>query len=364
MADAGTQKPDDLTKAPFELTDEEFRKVRDEVVAGGEDTDLEETPAVGSEPEDDTGSPKTAGPETPEQQATTELDHFLLEDEQPPQQPPAAGDEEDEVYQIKHRGQVHQVTRDKLIELAQKGFDYDVKVGPHGQIAELIQRDPGAAQAMRDYVEGRYNPYQVSHGQTAQPGRQEPQQPKVELANIDDYEDPNQWFQENMRRMLQPQQPQQQPGQPGPGYPQHPQRQPQQRPVDPHMAEVGNRAMSVLMARDPQHFQDVVGGLAPLANALKETGRMSQEAYDRINSGDIAALTAFYDYARPRILQNAQPMQPSPYNAPAPAAPRGNPTFSVKPGGGRPNREKGKDRDPWALSDKDFQAKLSDARGY
>jgi len=68
--------------------------------------------------------------EKPETEKTTEADESITE--------------------IVHNGQVHKFTKEKLIELAQKGFDYDFKVGPHGKIVKMIEADPEIAKIVNE----------------------------------------------------------------------------------------------------------------------------------------------------------------------------------------------------------------------
>jgi len=78
-------------------------------------------------------------------------------------QPPSGdksreGQDAAELFDIVHRGQVHRVTKEKAIELAQKGFDYDVKVGPHGKLAYMLDRDPVLAREIEDGFRKRHDP--------------------------------------------------------------------------------------------------------------------------------------------------------------------------------------------------------------
>ena len=86
----------------------------------------------------------------------------------------------------KGESEMKKLERQAIINLAQKGFDYDTKVGPHSRIAQLVMADPGAAQVLNDYI----------HGKLAPQKQQEPE--KFKPLPLADFDTETEWLMANL----------------------------------------------------------------------------------------------------------------------------------------------------------------------
>ena len=224
---------------------------------------------------------------------------------------PSEDKSEDEKIEIVHNGQVYKLTKDKIVELAQKGFDYDFKVGPHGKLAQMIEADPNLSQIVNDYWQG-----QVS-------GSPEKQ---FKVKPIADYEDETAWLQDNLQNAVE-------------GMKQAiPAPQPQRQ-------DLGANVADALKMRDPAHYQTVLPKLAEYAYQL------SVGDYQRIDS-DMGALCQFYDFVKERELGKSNKDKEVKV-----------PGLRIKSGGGEPPRSD--DISPaWKMSKEDFQRQLDKIKGY
>ena len=134
----------------------------DEIVFPDNDiVDLEEE--FGSELDEDTEDPEH------EKKTLTPEPFSLSKDAAPGPGGDIAhqGTDDKDLIRIVHRGQVHMVTKEKAIELAQKGFDYDVKVGPDARLVRAVRSSPEIARdvdaAIRKHMDPNYRP--VPEGQ-------------------------------------------------------------------------------------------------------------------------------------------------------------------------------------------------------
>lgn len=220
------------------------------------------------------------------------------------------GDEE--FVEIVHLGQVHRITKEKFQELAQKGFDYDSKVGPHGKIARMIEADPEIAQMVED----------------AWIAKAQPKVEPVTIKPLDDYDSEEEWLKDNIRIAVESAvaavKPTVQPSSP---------------------AIEGSPAAQMLMMRDPQHFQMVMAKFPQYANQL------SIENYRRIDA-DPAALCEFYDYVKERET-----------GVPKVDSPKPKPSFKVRSGGGVESRQDN-EQQAWNLSNEEFEKQLARIKGY
>jgi len=102
-----------------------------------------------------------------------------------------------ETIEIKHNGQIHRLTRDKYTELAQKGFDYDQKMGPHRKLIELYQNDPVTHKTINDRLEDLRR--QARGEPPVQPG-QGPKQEEQKFVPkpLKDFDTEEEWMQHNL----------------------------------------------------------------------------------------------------------------------------------------------------------------------
>lgn len=212
---------------------------------------------------------------------------------------------EDDLEEIVHMGQVHRISKEKLKELAQKGFDYDSKVGPHGKIARMIEANPAIAKMVQDTWDKK-------------------DQPKdLQIKSLDDYEDENEWLKANLQTAIADnininEQPRSQ--------------------AEPQVSPIAQ----TLMMRDPQHFKTVMDKMPEYLS------RLTVENYKRVDT-DLSALCEFYDYVKEQEISVAD-------------KPTQKPSFKVRSMGTAPKEN---DVDyAWKIPNKDFEKQLAKIKGY
>ena len=219
--------------------------------------------------------------------------------------------EEDEKTEIVHNGQVYKLTKDKIIELAQKGFDYDSKVGPHGKLVKMIEADPNLSKVVDDYWQGK----------VSGPGK------KIEVTPVADYEDETEWLQDNLQQVLQLA------------------RETSPTPkVEQEAAPQGGTMADALRMRDPEFFNQIYPKLDSYAEKL------TMADYRKVDA-DMGALCQFYDFVKEQEFSKKKVRETKP------------PGFRVKSGGGEaPRADSG--APAWELSKEEFQKQLDKIKGY
>lgn len=311
-------------KDPFELDDQTFQDTLATATHGA------------PEGEDPTAA---AGPAS-SQQGDAPEDFSLSEPEDPglaAQQDPAgatgAGGAADEMVEIVHRGQAHKVTKAKLIELAQKGFDYDHKVGPAQNIVKLLQTDPEAAQVLNAFVRQKY----MGQGQPQRPRPPE----RFQALPYKDFTNEHDWLAANLERYHHTLMSNLAPvlaRRPGPAAP----------PPDPS-ADMER----LLLSHDPQGYRKVLPHLPEFAKRLR------MEDYSKVD-GSVEAFLKFYDFVRDRVLASPTGQGGRPAQARAP-----QPGFRMPSGGGTPPRNAAGKNSPdyaWTLPLAEFDQVLENAR--
>lgn len=279
-------------------TEEEGLEVKPLIEGAPEDLEggLEE------EPEEGLGGIK--GEEEPEEEAPK----FKLSDTE--SFPEKKEEGEDEKIEIVHNGQVYNFTRGKIVELAQKGFDYDFKVGPHGKLAQLIDADPAISKVVNDYLQGR------GDGTKGE---------EFKVTPIDDYDDETEWLQDNITKVIQSMGKLSQPT-------------PKAEPQD-----VGTMADALRM-RDPEFYDRIY----PKLDAYAE--KLTMAEYRRVDT-DMGALCQFYDFVKEQELKPVKIKETK------------TPGFKVRSGGGAAPRSSDLSL-AWNLSKNDFQKQLDKVKGY
>lgn len=283
-------------KDPFALSGEEFEAEKNRLLNPTADDDKEATEGEAAmESSDDTPG------DTAEK---VEVEPFALEE------PKETKPETVETFEIVHRGQVHKVTKEKLVELAQKGFDYDVKVGPHGKLVQLIDSDRGAADVLNDYIRSKYSA---------------PIEKKPSLKPMSEYDDERQWLEDNVKTIVA--------------------QQPKPQPVNQDPVSVMKAA---IQAYDPTGSFDVIPALAD--HAVRLSVRDSRTIEEAAARGDMRPFFKFYDHVKAQLKPSLPPPKQS---------------FKMKSGGGEPPRTTDKQINAWDLPAKDFQAMLAKVKsGY
>ena len=239
------------------------------------------------------------------------------------------------LVEITHNGVVYRVTPEKYKELAQKGYDYDHKIGPHARLVQLINSKPEIATMVHDYV--------VRDVTGSQPPGQETTPPEAkgpELKPLKDYESTEDWLRDNLETFAA--------AQPKPEA---------ATSVDPVIAQDMPEVQRLLYSHDPHHYQEVV------AHFEEEFENLTMKKLKIIESS-YAELEKFYDEVKKRVVPDGTaPPQP---NIPpeTPVVPPVTPAFHVKPGGGAPDRTTDQADLVWEMSNKDFDATLAKAKGF
>jgi len=222
---------------------------------------------------------------------------------------PEVVEEEEETVEIIHKGQPYKFTKDKIIELAQKGFDYDYKVGPHGKLVQMIEADPEIAELVN------------KHWQKKLSGQEQ----TFKVKPITEYEDESEWLQDNISQAL---------SQSLKNFKPAPAIQPQDQ---------GKTVENALKMRDPEYSNMVIPKLGQYAS------RLSVSDYKRVDS-DMGALCQFYDFVKAQEL------------AKVPQRKTEQPGFRVKSGGGEaPGADT---KSVWNLSKDEFQKQLDRIKGF
>jgi len=257
--------------------------------------------------------------------------------------------------------------RQRLVDLAQKGHDYDVKVGPDGNLVKLVNADPFIGKTLNQYFQHRMEG--LDHTAALQAVVQPPEgsrpvgdMPPVELRPefkpMTAYKDENEWLQDNFQRNVQPliqgidalrnlvQD----------GF----QRFQENPPVAaaPQTEEVDPSApfKNMLAGRDPENAATIIPKLAEYKNQLT-IGEL------RAITGDStgAELCRFYDWVKADVqAQQAQPPAATTVSEPVVPPVSKVPPFRVHSGGGTPPLTPKDEADKvWEESDADFEGLLN-----
>jgi len=269
-------------------------------------------------------------PETKKAEKKEEEPAFKLEPLQPETAPASEDEDSEDTIEIVYHGQVHRLTKEKIVNLAQKGFDYETKVGPHGKIVQMIEADPELAQIVAAHWKKK------TEGPTKEEKPGDEAQ-ALEVKPMDEYDSEVDWLKDNLQgvvKLLGAT------AQKKGGDASTEATAPQQSPV-----------ATMLLTRDPKHFHHV------MSKFPEYVGRLSVADYQRIDS-DPAALCQFYDFVKDQEVEKLTTTsegKPSSSN---------KPPFKVKSGGGEAPRASDDVDAAWKLSNKDFETQLAKVKGY
>ena len=305
-------------------TNEETTEIEGFVPAPGFDEEVEETPEPEKEPEKEPEEKPEKEPEEepepdedpekkpekePEKDSEKEPPKFEFVDEAEPEKP---------YMEIVHQGKkIVLKTEEEARNYAQKGFDYDRKVGPHGKFARALDEIPEFAKRVGQVWNDLFNE-----------GPKPP--PKPELKSIDDYENPNDWLIDNYQRLKALEAG----SAPAPTAP-------QSQPVQQEM----NPLEFALSSRDPVHFRRVLPHIKEYAEKT-----LTKAQYDRVNN-DLPSLIQFYDYVKGQVIKTETKQETKP-----------DPPFRVKSGGGEaPSMS---EKPAWDTMNKDeFEQEMARIKG-
>ena len=299
---------------PKEATEEVVEEKEDQEGEGfiaHPDTSLEEE--IVEEVVEDIEKPK--GEEVEEEEESV----FKLEEEKPAEEKKV--EEKPETIEIIHDGQAYNFTKDKIINLAQKGFDYDRKVGPHGKLVQMIETDPNLAQMINNYWQGKL-------AGTSESGQVAKGEAGFKVKPLEDYETETEWFQDNLQNFLR-------------SY-----KFPTQE-VGAKPSQEGD-VKNMLKMRDPANFNRVFPKMMDAIPSL------SVRDYQRIDN-DLAALCQFYDFVKDQEMKKSGAGNTKPVDKPG---------FRVRSGGGEAPRDEEKADYAWNLNKEEFQKQLDKVKGY
>jgi hypothetical protein len=270
-----------------------------------------ETPAEEETPELPEKEPekKVEAEEPPAQFTLEEDDPFRSAEEEPPK--------DEGLTEIVHQGQRVSLTKEQLINLAQKGFDYDLKVGRHGKIVQMIEADPNLAEVVNNYWQGKLKA-----------GEDKPVE-AFKVKPLGEYENEVDWLQDNLKTAIANLKPS---GQPVP--------QPAESP--------GAAAKKMLAMHDPKYSGHIIPKLA------EYIPRLSVLDYQKIDSDPTGAkLLQFYDYVKEQELAKVNKPPAS-----TPGKKTGKPSFRVQSGGGSAPQDEDKAELAWNKPRAEFLAEL------
>lgn len=300
---------------PFALSDEDYQKEREKLLMA--DSNVDDTPAGDTMAGDTKSSDdKPEDGDKGQEENPVEVKPFSLEEPEPEKKAETeAAKEEAQTFEIVHRGQVHKVTREKLVELAQKGFDYDFKVGPHGKLVQLIDADRGAQDVLNGYIRDKY-------------GKPE-EKAAPKLKPMSEYDDERKWLEDNVKTLVE--------------------NQPRPAPAKSRPDPVGVMKAAI-QSYDPTGSPEIIPMLAQEAMGLSV--RDSRIIEESAAKGDLMPFFKFYDHVKGKVSAS------KPTAKPAQA-----PSFRMKSGGGEPPRTSEKQINAWEMPQKDFQAMLAKVKG-
>ena len=235
--------------------------------------------------------------------------------EEPPAEIPVV--EEPQYREVVHNGQVHRITEEKYLELAQKGFDYDTKVGPHARIVKLIEQYPEVADMVDSHVKGKLGT------------KPEAEKQGFEVKPLSSYETADEWLKDNVATFSA-------------------NMQQANVPQAPTQEDINAQIVTTLKMHDPQDFATVFPEMKKAVNDL------TIAQYQRVDS-DLAELLKFYDSVKAQVK--------APKTTP-PRKPLFTPPFKVT-SGKLPQQQNVNTADKiWDLPNSKFNAAIDKAKGF
>ena len=216
---------------------------------------------------------------------------------------------------------------EKYLELAQKGFDYDFKVGPHARIAKLLESDPKIATIVNEYVQG-----QISETKK----KEEPEKkPEFSIKPLEEYENADAWLKDNIKTFSEQQV----------VVPPAPQK--------PTQKDVAQQVETSLKMRDPHGFAKVYPEM------IAQIPNLTIAQYQAIDA-DVAELFKFYDAVRENVMKKDD-------GAPPPGKTTEVPSPSFKVSSGKTTAEPVNKKTPeyvWNLPNNKFDQVINRAKGF
>lgn len=321
-----------------EATPAEEEEIEDGFIEHPETSPEEEEEAPSEEAEEEEVSGDEDEPPKEEKEPETEEEEpparFRLEEEEPLESQTATEGEEEKT-EIIHQGRVYKLSKQEIVNLAQKGFDYDSKVAPHAKIVQMIEADPKLAEVVSNYWQGKLAATKDGTGEEAKP--------TFTVKPFSEYKDESEWLQDNLSNALKS------------FKPEVPEPAPTTASESP-----GQTAAKMLAMRDPKHCRQVLSKL-PLY-----ISQLTVADYQKIDSDRTgAALCQFYDFVKEQELAKIEKAKPPVEDKDDNSnPPLDNPSFRIRSGGGDAPGEQDKTNHPWTLSKTDFQKQLDKVKGF
>jgi len=247
------KKEESKEKDIFDMSDEEFANI-----------DIEEVNEEINEESEQT-SEKSEEQTSEESDESFVIEDFTLEEEEEEEE---EGEEEkpsgqDDRVTIIHNGQQIQVTQQELVNLAQKGFDYEAKtkaIAPHRRLIELVNADKSLKDVINDHVTSKF----------------------VEVDSRENYDNEDEWMAANLKKTVSK-------VSPFIG----------EESVSDPATEQSNTTpeiVTVLQQRDPENFQKIV----PYFGKAAET--LTKAQYDHVASSTENVIK-FYDQVKAQVMK-------------------------------------------------------------
>jgi chemotaxis protein histidine kinase CheA len=271
-------------KDPMEMTKEEYDASISELINVEQTEEPEAEEPEAEEPEAE--EPEAEEPEAEEPEA-----------EEPEVEEPET---DEQLFEIMYKGKKHKLTREKMTELAQKGFSYHTdmnRIAPHKKLVTLIESDEEISKIVNNYVAERAKP---------------------KVSKMEDFDTEEEWLEDNLTR-----------------------RQKAAKFAQVKSSTPGQEIIDFFRTKDPENYEKVLTAVG------SEASQLTVAEYEEINKS-MVKLEEFYDKVKAKI---SAPVKPKP-------------TFRARSGGGvLPRKTKG-GKNAWELSSKDFNKLIQEVKGY
>jgi len=212
-------------------------------------------------------------------------------------------------FTIIHNGVEHNLDHKRMTDLAQKGFDYEVKVGPHSRLVQLLDQDPQAQEVLNNHFmrkfgmlddrdpgashpninDPNYRPAPAPAAAPA-PARKEIDLSGVKVKSLSEYQNESDWLADALKASLGAIIPQILETTVAPAPAPSP-ASPARRPPNPQDAVLG-----AMQRYDPQHVNTVLPHIDQYA-----AEKLSVPEYREATS-TLAGFLEFYDRVKSDIL--------------------------------------------------------------
>jgi len=267
-------------------------------------------------------------------------------------------------FTIVHNGKEHVLDEGKMIELAQKGFDYDTKVGPHRRLVQLLDSDPQAQQLLNSHFVRRFSgaPAPVSvddpnfrpaPAQVPAPApAPAPDLSSVKLKKLSEFDSEAEWLMDSFQRMNAAVRPA-----PAPA--------PSPATLTPPQVRIPSQHQGIQMVVNMVRSHDPLSADRVIPHIDQYADQLTVEEHRKVTSS-LPEFLNFYDKVKEQVLgsnpsqdsNSGETFTPKPNNGDDASKGGKKRRFSLKPGGTeRPSSgKKGKPINIWELPSDQFNA--------